>query len=393
MATEQPPLSSSTTRASTSVSSPDLSDLFQNVGNPYYLHPNENPSLVLVSPVLSGPNYHSWARAMKMALVSKNKTQFLDSYFSIPSLADPVYPAWECCNMMVLSWLTRLMSPTLAQSILWIDKASDVWDDLRARFSEQEVFRLADLQEEIQTLKQGDLSVSDYFTKLKILWDEFLVLRPLLSCTCNPCCKCGVAETYRQHIEQDYVIRFLKGLSDRFSAVKSQIMLIHPLPNINRVFSLVTQQERELGFSTSAITALFNKTVVSRPPSVGDSKPPFTNTGKQCSYCGKPRHTEATCYRKHGFPPSFKFRNASVNAASVVDSVSAPVFDGKPLLAPDTVVNPAYSFTPDQYRKLLALVQADKSSPLPSASVTQVSANDFTLSHSPPTFKEDDWFS
>ncbi|MCI78498.1 hypothetical protein A2U01_0099768, partial [Trifolium medium] len=36
--------------------------------NLYFLHPNENPSLVLVTPPLSGPNYHSWSRAMTMAL-------------------------------------------------------------------------------------------------------------------------------------------------------------------------------------------------------------------------------------------------------------------------------------------------------------------------------------
>ncbi|KAK4276818.1 hypothetical protein QN277_014924 [Acacia crassicarpa] len=151
-------------------------DSIQNVGNPYYLHPNENPSLVLVSSVLTGPNYHSWARAMKMALMSKNKLRFIDRSSPVPSSVDPLYLAWERCNMMVLSWLTRSLSPTIAQSILWIDKASEVWEDLRARFSQNDVFRLADLQEDIQNLKQGDLSVSDYFTKLKILWDELLVI-------------------------------------------------------------------------------------------------------------------------------------------------------------------------------------------------------------------------
>lgn len=34
------------------------SDYFTNTSNPYFLHPNENPTLVLVSPILSGPNYH-----------------------------------------------------------------------------------------------------------------------------------------------------------------------------------------------------------------------------------------------------------------------------------------------------------------------------------------------
>ncbi|KAK4273001.1 hypothetical protein QN277_021477 [Acacia crassicarpa] len=364
-------------------------DSIQNVGNPYYLHPNENPSLVLVSSVLTGPNYHSWARAMKMALMSKNKLRFIDRSSPVPSSVDPLYPAWERCNMMVLSWLTRSLSPTIAQSILWIDQASEVWEDLRARFSQNDVFRLADLQEDIQNLKQGDLSVSDYFTKLKILWDELLVIRPIVSCSCNPRCHCGMIDLYKNHLDQDYVIRFLKGLSDRFSTVKSQIMLVDPLPNINRVFSLVTQQERELGFQPVEAVTLFNKSSTPRTGNQNHYKPNSSAMGKQCTYCGKPRHTEATCYRKHGFPPGFKFRNSSVNSVIAAESASAD----KGSFEPHKVVNPNYSFTPDQYQKLLALVQSDKSSIPPSASVNHISANDVSLSNPPSTFQEDDWFS
>ena len=36
---------------------------------------------------------------------------------------------------------------------------------------------------------------------------------------------------------------FLKGLDDHFSVVRSQILLMDPLPSINRVFSMVAQQE------------------------------------------------------------------------------------------------------------------------------------------------------
>lgn len=105
--------------------------------------------------------------------------------------------------MMVLYWLTISLSSRLAQSILWIGKASDVYDDLRNQLSQNDIFRFDDLQEEIQNLKQYDLSVIDYFTKLKILWDEFLILRRMLLFTCNPRCYCGVVEVHKRHIDQD----------------------------------------------------------------------------------------------------------------------------------------------------------------------------------------------
>ncbi|KAK4273707.1 hypothetical protein QN277_017049 [Acacia crassicarpa] len=385
-------MATSSTENSTGVASSTLINSLQDISNPFYLHPNENPALILVSPILTGSNYNSWARAMKMALMSKNKLQFVDRSIPVPQPSDLTYQAWQRCNMMVISWLTRSISPSLAQSILWLDRASDVWDDLQARFSQNDAFRLADLQEDIQNLRQGDLCVNDYFTKLKILWDEFLIYRPIISCSCSPKCSCGVLDLYKKHLEQDYVIRFLKGLSDRFSSVKSQIMLIDPLPTINRVFALVQQQERELGFPIANATTLLSKSNTQRYSGSGLPKPNSLVSNKQCAYCGKYKHTEATCYRKHGFPPGFKFRNASVNAVSSENTISSYTTE------PVRVANSSYGFTPEQFQKLLALVKTDDSSvqpsvSQPSVSVNNVSTNEIPMPHQTPSFREDDWFS
>ncbi|KAJ0016769.1 hypothetical protein Pint_11302 [Pistacia integerrima] len=145
---------------------------------------------------------------------------------------------------MVLSWLTNSLSPSITSSILWIDKAYDVWTDLHERFSHRDIFRISDLQEEIYSFKQGDKNVTDYFTKLKVLWDELMIFRPLPSCTCSTPCSCGILNTFKTYQNSDYVIRFLKGLNDSFSVVRSQTMLMDPLPSINKAFSLVVQQER-----------------------------------------------------------------------------------------------------------------------------------------------------
>ena len=70
--------------------------------------------------------------------------------------------------------------------------------------------------------------------------------RPIPVCTCTDPCACGAVTKFTTYQKNDYAIRFLKGLNDRFTHVRSQIMLIDPLPSINKVFSLVVQQERQL---------------------------------------------------------------------------------------------------------------------------------------------------
>lgn len=130
-------------------SNPDLS-------NPYYLHPNENPSLVLVSPPLDEKDYHSWAISMKLSLISKNKLKFVDGSLSQPSLLDPFYGAWERCNTMVLGWLHHSMTKPILKSILWIDQSVAVWKDLHDRFSQRDLLCISDLQEDFYKLHQGN---------------------------------------------------------------------------------------------------------------------------------------------------------------------------------------------------------------------------------------------
>lgn len=202
---------------------------------------------------------------MRMALLSKNKLKlkFVDKSIVAPSTSYPLFPAWERCNTMMLSWITQSLSPTIAQSILWIVKSYDVWQDLKDRVFQGDIFKIPELQEEIY-FKQGELSVSKYFTKLTFLCDELINLRPIPFCTCKPSCSSGTIEKAIIYQQEDYVIRFLKGLNDRFSTVKSQIMLIDPLPSMKRDFSLVVLQEREMNCFIDSKT-LLNKDATKRP--------------------------------------------------------------------------------------------------------------------------------
>jgi len=103
----------------------------QNLSSPYYLHLGENSGMVLVSPQLNENNFHSWQRAMKRALLSKNKLKFVDGSIEAPSKTDALYEAWERCNVMVIAWITRSMSNQIAQSVIYIDDAKELWKDYK----------------------------------------------------------------------------------------------------------------------------------------------------------------------------------------------------------------------------------------------------------------------
>nr|GMD47373.1 uncharacterized protein LOC109179345 [Ipomoea batatas] len=240
--------------------------------SPFFLHPNENPSLILVSAVLDGRNYHPWARAMEMALLSKNKLGFVDGTVAMPDVNDIRFPYWRRCNTMVSAWITRSLWSEIAQTVLCAGTAERIWNTLKSRFSETDIFRVSDLHAEIHQVRQGDLSVGTYFAKLKVLWDE----------------------------------------------LQSQIMMMKPLPSVDEAFLIVQQQERRsnsggLGSLPQSADNLSAGSVF-LSQAVGNNLGPkkfYSNGNKKpvCTYCGLTGHTIEKCYKKHGYPPGWRPRN------------------------------------------------------------------------------------
>ncbi|GAV62904.1 LOW QUALITY PROTEIN: UBN2_3 domain-containing protein, partial [Cephalotus follicularis] len=45
--------------------------------------------------------------------------------------------------------------------------------------------------------------------------------------------------------QRDRLLQFLMGLNDSYTAIRSQILLMNPLPTVNKAYSLVLQEERQ----------------------------------------------------------------------------------------------------------------------------------------------------
>ncbi|XP_058783732.1 uncharacterized protein LOC131658455 [Vicia villosa] len=178
-----------------------------------------------------------------MAIRSKNKLHFINGVLPRPPDHDFNSIDWDRCNTMIMSRIKNSVDLEIAQSILWMDNAVDMWNELKERFYQGDVFHISDLHDEICSLKQGDTSISSYYTKLKILWQELNNFRPIPICNCEA--SCSVITKIHAYKDSDQVIRFLKGLNDQYAAIRSHIMLMDPMPNICKVYSLLVQQERQ----------------------------------------------------------------------------------------------------------------------------------------------------
>ncbi|XP_019157562.1 PREDICTED: uncharacterized protein LOC109154155 [Ipomoea nil] len=151
--------------------------------NPFHFSSSDSSNAILVNPPLIGSsNYSSWSISMRIALEVKNKWCIVDGSISTPNRENSQYR----CNLMVCSWIFKSVDSSIAQSVMHLDKAADVWDDLKKRFAQCDAQRISTLQNEIYSLRQKSLLVSEYYTRCWTMWEEMNTLRPLPICKCDP---------------------------------------------------------------------------------------------------------------------------------------------------------------------------------------------------------------
>jgi len=56
------------------------------------------------------------------------------------------------------------------------------------------------------SIRQGDSTITDYFTKLRIIWDELESYKPNPMCTCDPKCMCDALSNVMERKKQDRVM-------------------------------------------------------------------------------------------------------------------------------------------------------------------------------------------
>ncbi|GKE45444.1 hypothetical protein Tco_1472728 [Tanacetum coccineum] len=105
-------------------------------------------------------------------------------------------------------------------------------------------------------------------------------------------CTCAIYDKFLERDSHLKLIQFLIKLNDEYESVRSQILAMYPLPNVNKAYYIVQQIEKQ-------------------KKSRGETR---VDQKKSCTNYGQEGHVFEKCFERIGYPDWYKGKKAKKNA-------------------------------------------------------------------------------
>ncbi|XP_074318100.1 uncharacterized protein LOC141654888 [Silene latifolia] len=293
-------------------------EVYQNpYDDPLYLSQSDYPSMKLTDTIFNGKNYSHWSRSVLLGLSSKNKQGFVTGGTPRPDATSPKLQQWLRCDSMVRCWILYSIAGEIKVAFTLSKTARSLWIDVQERYGQSNGPLLFQLKKEIRNISQDGDSVAEYFTKLKRRWDDVEEIEAFPECSCGIMekCSCNILKKILEAASKEKLIAFLMGLNNSYEHLRTNILSMEPLPNINKAYSILQQVGSQKSISliqdalddASALNAAkqdFSKSGGS-PGAWNvwkrDGKKPKLNdrVERWCYACNKAGHTPNTCFMLH----------------------------------------------------------------------------------------------
>lgn len=204
------------------------------------------------------------------------------------------------------------------------------------------------------------MSVAEYFTRVKSLWDEIDDLRPLPTCTCT-------TNNFLKIQQDQRVMAFLMKLDPQFHQVRSNLLMSKDLPDVSEVYRMLLQEEshKELNKHHTPVEPMTFATYKWKPshhtkPNHNGRRPSYF-----CDHCKIAGYNISRFFKLHGYPNNGKVNPTKKNAA---------LGQNEECTKNSTAGNPL-GLTTEQYTNLLSLLGVNKENAIDEQVVSDSSAH------------------
>ncbi|KAL2928500.1 Gag-Pol polyprotein [Bienertia sinuspersici] len=140
--------------------------------SPLYIHPSDGATSMNIEKLQGSSNYRVWRRDMELCLAAKRKLGFVTGGVERDESDAQKKEAWDACNDLVVAWILFSVSDSIKRSVMFTKSAEVIWKNLEARFSVTNGVRKYSLFKHLYDAKQNGKSVAEFYTDLRVVWDE-----------------------------------------------------------------------------------------------------------------------------------------------------------------------------------------------------------------------------
>ncbi|KAK9733055.1 hypothetical protein RND81_04G040700 [Saponaria officinalis] len=206
----------------------------------------ENTHTLKITTTLTGSeNYPLWKRQMELALSAKRRLGYVTGKNAKPKEDEDKIEVWTMANNQVITWILQNVSERIKMVIIYTPTAKGVWDVFEKRYTVANGARKFRLNKESYEVSQGGRLVEEYYTQLQMIWDELEHMTTLPTITKVTTEIAEYLQAVETQGEERKLFQFLNGLDKEYGILRSNILLMDPLPSVEHTVSLMLQEEMQ----------------------------------------------------------------------------------------------------------------------------------------------------
>lgn len=177
-----------------------------------------------------------------MFLIGKELWNHIDGSSSAPTEAKAL-AQWQTQDARIVSWILASIESHMVNNLRSFSTAKQMWDYLRRVYHQENAARRFQLELEISTFSQGNLSIEQYYSGFINLWSEYSgILYSKVS-------KEALAGLQAVH-EDSKRDQFLMKLRPEFEIARAGLLNRDPIPSLDICLGELLREEQRMATQT-----------------------------------------------------------------------------------------------------------------------------------------------